>query len=85
MGVPPHLCVGAWFLDPSCLSVTVSMSQSLHPWPSSVIIEPLLFRGSSGTHLLPGEGVGVTQELLAAWGWRTVQNSDLLSHWVYWN
>lgn len=76
------ISVGAWFLDPSCLSVTVSMSQSLHPWPSSVIIEPLLFRGSSGTHLLPGEGVGVTQELLAAWGWRTVQNSDLLSHWV---
>lgn len=82
MGVPPHLCVGAWFLDSSCLSVTVSMSQSLHPWPSSVIIEPLLFRGSSGTHLLLGEGVGMTQELLAAWGWRTIQNSDLLSHWV---
>lgn len=82
MGVPPQICVDAWFLDSSCLSVTVSMSQSLHPWPSSLIIEPLLFRGSSGSHLLPGEGVGVTQELLAAWGWRTVQNSDLLSHWA---
>lgn len=49
------ISVGAWFLGSSCLSVTVSMSQSLHPWPSSVI-EPLLLRGSSGTHLLLGKG-----------------------------
>lgn len=87
MWVPP---VSVWvprILGPSCLSVTVSTSQSLYPWPAAVTIKTLGsgYSGCAlGSQLLPGGEVGVTREPLAAWGGggRTVQNSDLPSRWV---
>lgn len=55
------------------------------PGPPLSSLSPCCSGEARGPTSCLGKGVGVTQELLAAWGWRTVQNSDLLSHWVYWN
>lgn len=83
-GWAPHI------LGPCCLSVTVSMSQSLHPWPIAVTIKPLdssYSWGALGTYLLPGEGLGVIRShgslRVGVGGQRRIQ--IILSTWCCWN
>lgn len=83
-GVTPQLGVGgARYRGPSCLSITVSTSQSLHPWPAAVTIRLRLFRGSSGD-LSPAwrRGGCDSGDMGSMGGGEHSQNSDLLAHWV---